>query len=428
MNAFDKVIGYETIKEELLQICDMIHNRDVYKKLGAKLPQGVLLIGDPGLGKTLMAKCFIEECGIQAFTVRRNKGNDDFIGNITETFKKAKESAPSIVFLDDMDKFANEDDDHCDAEEYVAVQAGIDEVKDGDVFVLATVNEPWKLPNSLVRQGRFDRRIEVHYPSDKDSQSIIEHYLSTKAIADGLNIEDLSKMISHCSCAELETILNEAAVFAGYQRKDCIDMDDLVRAVLRSQYHSPDNFTMESAEELVRVAAHEAGHLVVCEVLEPNSVGLASLRSRGRDSTGGFIHRCKDSADKIYDVIVSLGGKAATELFYPEINAKGNYNDIERAYRMIRDSLYQEGSRGFGMVDVACHRFPKTSEGMNASSEAVAQAELERYQRIAKSIILDNRDFFEKIKSALVEKETLLYSEIQAIKVKTEIKKNTLIA
>ena len=156
MNAFDKVIGYETIKNELLQICDMMHNREVYEELGAKLPQGILLYGDPGLGKTLIAKCFIEESGLKSYVVRRNKGNDDFIGDIAATFQKARETAPCIVFLDDMDKFANEDSNHRDAEEYVAVQSGIDEVKNCNVFVLAPANEMWKLPNSLVRSGRFD--------------------------------------------------------------------------------------------------------------------------------------------------------------------------------------------------------------------------------------------------------------------------------
>ena len=90
MSAFDKVIGYETIKNELMQICDMVHNKECYEALGAKLPQGILLYGDPGLGKTLIAKCFIEESGLKSYVVRRNKGNDDFISNITETFQKAK--------------------------------------------------------------------------------------------------------------------------------------------------------------------------------------------------------------------------------------------------------------------------------------------------------------------------------------------------
>ncbi len=106
MNAFDKVIGYETIKNELLQICDMIHNAKIYEELGAKMPQGILLYGDPGLGKTLMAKSFIEESGLDAYIVRRKKGNEDFISDITDTFQRARNNAPCIIFLDDLDKFA----------------------------------------------------------------------------------------------------------------------------------------------------------------------------------------------------------------------------------------------------------------------------------------------------------------------------------
>lgn len=236
MSAFDRIIGYQTIKEELLQICDMIHNREIYENLGAKLPQGILLYGDPGLGKSLMAKSFITESGLPAYIVRRDKGSDDFIGKITDTFEKAKKNAPAIVLLDDMDKFANEDDRHIDAEEYVAVQAGIDEVKGCNVFVFATVNEIRKLPRSLIRSGRFDRKIEVNSPTDRDAEEIIKYYLAEKKVSDNVNMDDLVKMVSYGSCAELETILNEAAIGAAYARKEKIEMDDLVKSVLRMQY------------------------------------------------------------------------------------------------------------------------------------------------------------------------------------------------
>lgn len=119
MSNFKKVIGYETIKSELMQICDMLKNKEVYQELGAKFPKGVLLYGEPGLGKTLMARCSIDECNLETFTIR--KKSENFVGYITETFKKAKEKAPSVIFLDDMDKFANEDNNHKDAEEYVAI-------------------------------------------------------------------------------------------------------------------------------------------------------------------------------------------------------------------------------------------------------------------------------------------------------------------
>lgn len=176
MNAFDKVIGYKATKRELLQLCDMLRNREIYEEMGARLPHGLLLYGDPGLGKTLLARCFVEESGLHTITVRRDKGGDAFIDGITQAFASAKTKAPSIVLLDDMDKFANEDDTHCDAPEYAAVQAGIDDVKDTGVFVIATANDIRKLPSSLRRSGRFDRKIGLRAPTASDAEEIIAHY------------------------------------------------------------------------------------------------------------------------------------------------------------------------------------------------------------------------------------------------------------
>ena len=286
MSAFDRIIGYQTIKEELLQICDMIHNREIYENLGAKLPQGILLYGDPGLGKSLMAKSFITESGLPAYIVRRDKGSDDFIGKITDTFEKAKKNAPAIVLLDDMDKFANEDDRHIDAEEYVAVQAGIDEVKGCNVFVFATVNEIRKLPRSLIRSGRFDRKIEVNSPTDRDAEEIIKYYLAEKKVSDNVNMDDLVKMVSYGSCAELETILNEAAIGAAYARKEKIEMDDLVKSVLRMQYDAPDNFTKKSSDALKEIALHEAGR----------PCGLRNFNSRQRWT--GFPQNCRQRLNR----------------------------------------------------------------------------------------------------------------------------------
>ena len=416
MSAFDRIIGYQTIKEELLQICDMIHNREIYENLGAKLPQGILLYGDPGLGKSLMTKSFIAESGLPAYIVRRDKGSDDFIGKITETFEKAKENAPAIVLLDDMDKFANEDDRHIDAEEYVAVQAGIDEVKGCNVFVFATVNEIRKLPRSLIRSGRFDRKIEVNSPTDRDAEEIIKYYLGQKKVSDNVNMNDLVKMVSYGSCAELETILNEAAIGAAYARKEKIEMDDLVKSVLRMQYDAPDNFTKKSSDALKEIALHEAGHLVVSEVLTPGSVGLASLRTAGRDSTGGFIHRCLPVRRRAHHILISLAGKAAVELYYSGTCASGCHGDIAKAASNIRDAISENGTCGFGMIDVANHRFPESSESFNSRNESVVHAELERYMFKAREILIKNRDFLEKAAQMLSEKETLLYSDIKMLR------------
>lgn len=421
MKPFDKIIGYDTIKNELLQFCDMLKNRETYSMLGAKLPQGILLYGEPGLGKTLMAKCFIEESGLKSYTVRRNKGNDDFIGNITETFQVAKDNAPSIVFLDDMDKFANEDDNHRDAEEYIAVQAGIDDVKTADVFVIATVNEMLKLPRSLTRPGRFDRKIEVQCPTEEDAARIIEYYLSSKKISDEVNLDDLTKMISYSSCAELESVINDAAITAAFSRKKSIEMEDLINSVLRTTYDSPDIFSRKDDDDLRKTAIHEAGHMVASEVLVPGSVGLVSLRTTGRDSTHGFTHRCKSLNRRPYHAIVSLAGKAATEMYYCDAVASGCYSDLKKAFNYIRDGISESASLGFGMVDVANHRFPETSESLNSRNEAVTQAELERLMLKTRDILIKNKVFLEKATEALLEKETLVFSDIQKIKEECEI-------
>jgi len=415
MSSFDRVIGYEAIKTELMQICDMIKNREIYEELGAEMPKGILLDGEPGLGKTLMANCFIEESGLKAYTVRRKKGGDEFIDELTEAFENAKANAPAVVLLDDMDKFANEDENHNNPEEYVAVQACIDSVSRGEVFIIATVNELYKLPDSLIRPGRFDRRIELFRPVDDDAFRIISHYLSDKAIADDVNMDDLSKVISYSSCAELETILNEAAIIAGYRRKSQIGMCDLVQAALKTEYKSPDNLNKVSHDELRKCALHEAGHMVVAEAVFPGSIGLVSIRGSGRGASGGFTRRCRRLERRPHHILISLAGKAAVEMYCCSAPASGCQPDIDCAFTHIREAISESATQGFGMVDVS-NRYNGISESMNARSEAVVHAEMERYMLKTRDILIRNREFLEKAADALMEEETLLFSDIKAIK------------
>ena len=414
MNAFDKVIGYKATKRELLQLCDMLRNRKIYEEIGARLPHGLLLYGDPGLGKTLLAKCFVEESGLHTITVRRDKGGDAFVDSITQAFASAKAEAPSIVFLDDMDKFANEDASHCDTPEYAAVQAGIDNVKDTAVFVIATANDMSKLPSSLRRSGRFDRKIGLQAPSPSDAEAIITHYLKTKKVSNNVSMEDLTRMISYHSCAELETILNEAAIRAAFARKESIDMDDMVSTVLKQQYGAQEDVPHVSNEIIEKVARHEAGHLVVCEALRPGSVGFASLLPSNENRCGGFIHCCKDISNSQI-AITALGGKAAVEMQYAGQIAEGCSEDLRRAVDCIREAAATEGTMGFSLLDVESSTSNRMSDSLNAHSEEAVQAELERYYGRAKDLLAQNEVFLEKITEALVTKKTLLYSDIQAI-------------
>lgn len=414
-NAYDKIIGYDTIKAELMQISDMVKNPRIYGRIGAKLPQGILLYGRPGLGKSLMAKCFLEDCNLKAYVIRRNKSSDDFVDEITKAFRDAAANAPAILFLDDMDKFANEDENHRDAEEYVAIQAGIDEVKGKEVLVLATANDIRKLPSSLKRAGRFDRKIEVNTPGEKDARMIIEHYLSEKSLADDVIIEDIANMISYSSCAELETIINEAAIYAAFERKERIEMKHAVNAVLMKKYKTPTDYKNVPSEEDRKTAVHEAGHLVVAEALQKGSVGLVSIRITGTGHREGFIHMCKDVTQE-EDILISLAGKAATEMFYPDECAKGCCEDLSRAATIIRSYIANDAGAGLSMFDVRNEFFENASESYLARNEAAVHIEMERYMRLTKSLLEKNRSFIGRAVDELMEKETLLYSDISRIR------------
>ena len=176
---------------------------------------------------------------------------------------------------------------------------------------------------------------------------------------------------------------------------------------------SPDLYTVVSEEDLRKTALHEAGHLVISEIFCPDSVGLVSVRTDGKDSLNGFVWRCKDLPRRIHDVIIPLGGKAAVELYYAETCASGCYSDLRKAIRQIRRGINDIGTCGIGMIDVSV---AEMSESLNARSEAVIQAEMEKYMFKARDILLKNRDFLEKATELLLEKRTLLHSDIKALK------------
>ena len=413
--SFGKIIGYDAIKDELFKVLDMIKEPERYKKLGATMPHGILLYGAPGTGKTTIANAFIEESGLQAYTLRRNGGGDGFTDMIRLTFEKAKSTAPSIVFLDDMDKYANEDECHRDAEEYVVIQACIDDVKNADVFVLGTANNMHKLPKSLVRAGRFDRMIGMNDPTPADADKIVKYYLSTKQVSPEVNLDDISKAINYNSCAELESMINYAAINAAYDRRDAIETKDLISALLHKKYEptEEDYESRPDEEALKKVALHEAGHIVMAENFSAGCVGFACIRT-GRE--GGFMHLCKDLTRRPHHILVSLASKATVELSYAETVASGCEEDLAKAVKAIRGGFTANGSAGFGMLDVSIPSSPDDSESLNARTEAVTQAELERYFLKAKDILLKNRDFLEKTADALYKKQVLLWSDIQAIR------------
>ena len=352
MSEFDKIIGYKDVKAELFRLCDVIKNADKYKALGVAPIGGLLLDGDPGVGKTLMANCFIKESGRKAFVCRKNKPDGEFVNEIKNVFTEAAENAPSIILLDDMDKFANEDDYHRNAEEYVTVQSCIDEIKGKDVFVLATTNGTDNLPRSLLRAGRFDYVISVDAPEGKDAVEIVKYYLSQKKAVAEIDAEEIARLLNGKSCAVLETVINTAGQYAGYENKEMIGVDDIIRACLRVIYNAPESTAPHNPVVLERTAYHEAGHAVVAEILESGSVDLVSVR-KNTGTVGGFTayHNPDDywisKTHMENRVIAILGGKAATELIFGEADTGAN-NDLHRAFDIVQRFADNYCSYGFG--------------------------------------------------------------------------------
>lgn len=424
MRAFDKVIGYEQVKQELEQIADTLRNREVYEALGVSSPRGLLLHGIPGVGKSLMAQCLIEESGREVFTCRKTEPNGEFVNTIKKTFSKAAESAPSIVYLDDMDKFANDDERHRNSEEFVTVQSCIDELRGKEVFVLATANETHCLPDSLTRAGRFDRVIEVEAPEGKDAERIIEHYLETKKLSSDLDAHAIADILSGKSCATLETVINEAGLIAGYKRLDCITMEQVVNACLRTVFHAEeavydDEIDIAGEGTSSQIVWHEAGHAVVSEVLCAGSVVLASARRRSARQ-GGFVKTHFDEGTdplrlRQSSIIVTLGGRAASETRFGVLDA-GSESDLGRAYNMARDLHEDLCFGGFSLY--ADHR---ASEKQQERVEIATAASVEDFYRKAKEILCKNRDFLERMAKALATRDVLLAKDIASIRAECDV-------
>lgn len=441
MNAFDKIIGYSAIKKELRQISDTLKNKDIYAGLGVSAPKGLLLYGEPGVGKSLMASAIIEESGRKVFTCRKDKPNGDFVKEIKATFDKAAENAPSIIYLDDMDKFTNGDEHHPDAEEYVTVQSCIDEVKGKQVFVIATANNIGCLPYSLIRAGRFDRKIKVSAPRGEDAEKIIAHYLKNKKFVDGMDARTIARIMDGRSCAELETVINEAGLYAGFERAEAITMDHFMEACLRIIFDVPagnnddyaddncdeecenaqqNNSLEDSTNSLSQIVYHEAGHAVVSEILCPESITLVSAHNRGGES-GGFTHHYNDhSFAPLYwrksSIIGALGGAAAIEQKFGIFDA-GCARDLDFAFDRTRDLVVNNCVCGLHL-----HKnMYEDSQRLWSEQEQAVSAEVEKYFRKAKEIISLNMEFLDKAAAALAKKRLLSTVDIKQIKSECKI-------
>ena len=415
MTEFDKIIGYRNIKNEVIRIIDVIKNPKKYKRLGVEPLRGIMFVGDPGIGKTTLAKAALEACGRNSYIIRKNKPNGEFVNYIKEVFAKAAENEPSVILLDDLDKFANEDQYHRNAEEYVTVQACIDDMKDKQVFVIATVNNIHDLPYSLKRSGRFDKIFHMNFPKGNDAREILEYYLKSKKVAENIDVEEVTRFMEGESCAQLEAVINEAGIYAGYKGKLLIEQEDLKRACLSIIFQAPEDGGDSDDQEIRMGAIHEAGHAVIAELLKPGTVNFVTIASH-TDSIGGItnIHldRNIETMKEIENnIMISLAGKAATEIVLGQVDI-GATRDLHQAYESTVSLIDDHAAYGFHCWIEDDH----TPAHVEENRDIAMQTEVSRYYIKTKQLLIENREFYDRIVTELMEKKTLSYKDIDRIK------------
>ena len=414
MEKFKSIVGYKAIKLELSRILDQLTNPEKYAALGVTEPHGLLLHGVPGVGKSTVAQCLVEACGRTAFVCRKDKSNGDFVNEIVRVFDEAAVAAPSVVLLDDLDKFANEDERHCDSEEFVTVQACIDKVKDKRVFVVATANNMRKLPNSLTRPGRFDHILQFDCPDGQDAEDIVAYYLSKKTYVADMDVKRIARLLEGKSCAQLETVVNQAGAYAAFDGRTQVEMKDMIKAILRIVFEAPESFTQDLST-LPLTACHEAGHALVAELLQPDSVNLVTVLNHDSYAAGiislhreeGYFHHKKMMENR---VMCLLAGKAAIEVCYGTVDPGAN-EDLKRAFDIVHRFVDHYCSYGFDQF--VFDAYPST--GVLDRRDSRVASEMEHYYARTKQLIIDNREKLDKLTSRLIEEKTLMGDQVQEI-------------
>jgi len=314
-----------------------------------------------------------------------------------------------------MDKFANNDREHSNAVEFVTIQSKIDEYKKEDIFVIATVNDMDVIPDSLLRAGRL-KVIEVPSPKGKDAEKIISHYIGTKSFVSEVDTLEIARILSGSSCAEIEAVINQAGIYAGFENRETISRDDLIRSCLRVIEGAPEILDYEDDATTLAVSIHEAGHCVASEILEPGSVNLVSVRKTD-SNIGGFTNFYENenywSDIKFMEnrVMSLLAGRAATEIVTGKIDV-GCDSDFDRAYRVVRRFIDTYCVNGFGEY---LARGVSSDELVTKVVSDVSK-EIEKYYVKVRKLLIDNRNFLDKVTQALVTKKVICANDIKEIK------------
>ncbi|MBR5027441.1 ATP-dependent zinc metalloprotease FtsH [Candidatus Saccharibacteria bacterium] len=440
--TFNDVAGNDAAKQDLAEIVDFLKNPKKYEKLGAKIPRGVLLAGDPGTGKTLMARAVAGEANVPFFSISGSEFAEMFVGvgasRVRDLFAKAKKNAPSIIFIDEIDAVAHKRDakggagreDEQTLNQILVEMDGFD--NDSGVIVMAATNRVDMLDKALLRPGRFDRHVNVTLPELKDRLEILKVHFKNKPVESDVDLEAMAKKTAGSSGADLANIANEAAITAAREGHKAISNKDLTEAFERVAIGPERKSKVMNDYEKKLTAYHEAGHAIVGHVL-PNSDPVHKVTIIPRGSTGGvtwFLPPEDRSYKSVYDLkdilARAMGGRVAEKIIFGEdAITTGASSDLQHVAELSKSMIIGEGmgsanlrnlvfpneATGYYTITTEKPYSEKTAEAIDAEIKKLTDEAAKRAELVLKT----NKVVLDKLAEALLKQETLEEKDLEPL-------------
>ena len=439
--TFKDVAGNDAAKQDLTEIVDFLKAPKKYEKLGAKIPRGVLLAGDPGTGKTLMARAVAGEANVPFFSISGSEFAEMFVGvgasRVRDLFARAKKNAPSIIFIDEIDAVAHKRDarggagreDEQTLNQILVEMDGFD--NDSGVIVMAATNRVDMLDKALLRPGRFDRHVNVTLPERKDRLEILKVHFKGKPVESDVDLESLAKKTAGSSGADLANIANEAAITAAREGHKAISNADVVEAFERVAIGPERKSKVMNDKERKITAYHEAGHAIVGHVL-PDSDPVHKVTIIPRGATGGVTwflppeDRSYKSIYELKDILArAMGGRVAEKIIFgADAVTTGASSDLKNVASLAKSMVVEEGmgaqtrnlvfpgeDMGYYTITTGKPYSEKTSEVIDAEIKGLSDEAAKRAEAVLKA----NKAVLDKLAEELLVHETLEESELESI-------------
>ncbi len=431
--TFSDVAGAKEEKEELSELVDFLKNPAKFTELGARIPKGVLLVGSPGTGKTLLARAVAGEAGVPFFTISGSDFVEMYVGvgasRVRDLFEQAKAAKPCIIFIDEIDAVGRKrgsgmggghDEREQTLNQLLVEMDGFG--KNEGIIIIAATNRPDILDPALLRPGRFDRRIVVDIPDVVGREEILAIYAAKKPISSDVDLKKLAKDTAGCSGAELENIMNEAAIFAARRNRTVIEKQDIEDANTKVLMGPEKRSHVMSDEEKRITAYHEAGHAIAAKLLsKKDKISHISIIPRGRSGGHTMYHNDDENAhitkgDLLARIASTLGGRAAEAIVLEDITT-GASQDIKYATQLAHEMVTRFGmSESVGLVcyesgdEVFLGRDLGVSKSYSEQMAGKIDSEIQRiittqYEAAVK-VLKENREKLDRVAKALLEKET----------------------